>query len=330
MYLKRGVMYLVLLLMLIVPVLAQEEPNVILTLVDATSNEPIENMFIDITLNTEKFQYYLNEDETLKLNLENGDYNFKVLVTDQKTEGYDYYGEDYLQVGSSLIKIIYLYPVGSLNGFIKDKLDNVISEAELKFECNKAIQIDYPHKADHFGSFSLDYVPIGNCKVYGSFENNIGVKEIEVKKGDNNYVKIKLDQVLVFSKKTNELPLTLLSILAVLIFILLLFKKRIAKTVKSINKNQKQQTKEVSEKKQNLGQRGKDLFQTLRVNEKKIVEFLTQHSGSTYLSKIHHKTGISKSSLFRNLESLERKNIVETAREGKIRKVKLTDWFLEK
>jgi hypothetical protein len=182
MYLKKGIVYLVLILILAIPILAQEETNVILTLVDATSNEPIENTFIEITLNTEKSQYYLNNDETLKLSLEEGNYNFKVLVNDQNTEGYDYYGEDYLQVESSLIKIIYLYPVGSLNGFVKDKLDNVISEAELKFECNKAIKIDYPKKADHFGSFSLDYVPIGECKVYGSFENNMGVEEIEINK----------------------------------------------------------------------------------------------------------------------------------------------------
>jgi len=323
---KKGVLYLVLILILVTPVLAQE-PNVILTLVDALSKEPIGNMFVEVSLNDEKTQHYLNEDETLKLSLAEDDYTLKLLVNNQATEGYDYYGEDYLQVKNNFIKVIYLYPVGSLNGFVKDKLDNVISEAELKFECNRAIQIDYPKKADHFGSFSLDYLPIGNCKVYGSFDNKLGIIETEIKMGDNTYLEIKLDQVLVLPKKTNYFPLVILSILIVLTLVLFFFKK---KTTKNRNKEQKHQTKENSEAKQNLGRRGKDLYKTLRINEKKIVDFLTHHSGSIYLSKIHYKTGISKGSLFRNLESLERKNIVETVREGKIRKVKLTSWFLEK
>ena len=90
--------------------------------------------------------------------------------------------------------------------------------------------------------------------------------------------------------------------------------------------------KEIKEIKslEDLGQRGKDIFKTLRKNEKAIIEFLVEEKESVYFSKIHYKTGLSKGSLSRNIKSLEDKNIIKTFKEGKIRKIMLSEWFLEK
>ena len=81
---------------------------------------------------------------------------------------------------------------------------------------------------------------------------------------------------------------------------------------------------------EDLGKREKDIFKTLRDNEKKVVEFLIEQKEPVYFSKIHYKTGLSKGSLFRNLRSLENKDIDKTIKEGKVRKVSLSDWFLGK
>lgn len=249
-----------------------------------------------------------------------------------------------------MIKVIYLYPVGGLNGFVKDKLDTAIAEADLKFDCSKNFNPGFPERADRFGSFSLDYVPVGNCTIYGSYEESLGVEEIEIKQGTKNFVEIKLDGALIMPRKDSFLP-----VLSVIIMILLLsgaliyyFKTKIKpptkkgkqeeKEIKVLKKGKQEEKeikvlkKEIEEIKslEDLGKREKDIFKTLRDNEKRIVEFLVQQKGPVYFSKIHYKTGLSKSSLFRNLRSLENKNIVKTSREGKIRKIELSPWFLGK
>jgi len=324
-------------ILLIIPlVLAQEDsPNIILTFVDAISKEPIEETYVKLDLNGETSNYYLEKEETLRLNLVQGNYHLKILINDPNTEGNDYYGEVYLPVKNNLVKVIYLYPGGSLSGFVKDKLDTVISNANLKFECNKVISIDYPTKADKFGSFSLDYVPEGRCKVYGSYSNSIGIEEINIQQGERTNINIKLDNVLITpEKKDYSIMIIALFIptLLILILLIVMFRSKIKTLIKKEKKedrDNKELPKEKEEGRQDLGQRGKDILKTLRDNEKKIVEFLLNQEEPTHLSKIHYKTGISKGALFRNLESLEKKNIIESIREGKVRKAKLSAWFLE-
>tara|TARA_Y100000310_G_C20679123_1_gene814846 strand:+ start:130 stop:1119 length:990 start_codon:yes stop_codon:yes gene_type:complete len=311
-------------------VLAEDTPTVFLTLVDAVSKEIIGNVYVQLKVDNKITNYYLQKDENLKLNLKKGEYDITFLINDPKTSGNDYYGRTIISVEEKVIKTIFLYPVGSLGGFVKDKLDNVISYADLKFECNNVFKVDYPKQTDNFGSFSLEYIPIGKCKILGNFNQALGSKELEIKKGSKNNVDINLNQIIISGKNQLIYIYYLIFSVLFLIFFLVLFKSR--KKIKYLLKKEKKEEKEIKELKKELelGQRGKDIYQTLRGNEKKIVEFLLNQKEPIYLSKIHYKTGISKGSLFRNLESLEKKNIVETIREGKVRKTKLSAWFLGK
>ena len=322
-------------LLLIPVILAQSEPpNVILTFVDAVSKESISDVYVQIDLNGQTANYFLEKEETLKLKLDAGEYRLKVLIDNPTTEGYDYHGETFLTVKNNLIKVVYLYPVGSLSGFVKDKLDTVVARADLSFDCNKALDIDFPKISDKFGSFSLDYVPAGTCKIYASYKENLGVEEIEIKQGEQNFVSIKLDAVLISSMNTNY------SSLGILVAALLLAASLIyyfTKKNKRLEIKEKKEEKEIKGLKEeikeiesldDLGRRENDIFKTLRDNEKKVIEFLIAQKEPVYFSKIHYKTGLSKGSLFRNLRSLERKNLIKTIKEGKARKVKLSDWFL--
>ena len=81
---------------------------------------------------------------------------------------------------------------------------------------------------------------------------------------------------------------------------------------------------------EHLEQRGKDLFKMFRKNEQAIVKFLIEQKEPVYFSKIHYNTGLSKGSLSRNIKSLEDKGIIKTFNEGRIRKIQLSGWFLEK
>lgn len=327
---------LIIFLLFIPIVLAQNETaNVVLTFVDVISKEIISDAFVKLEVDGKISDYYFGKEETLKIQLKEGDYHLKFLINNPQTSGYDYYGVRDISVKDNQVQIIYLYPEGSLSGSVKDKIGTVISRADLKFDCNTAVNVNYPEKTDKFGSFSLDYVPIGICRVYGSFEDGLGTQEIEIKPGVKNFVEIKLDKAVVNPSKNNYFFLEIT--FAVLIVFILLFSFR--KKIKALTEKEKQEEKEVKvlkneikeiESLENLGQRGKDIFKTLRKNEKAIVGFLVEQKEPIYFSKIHYKTGLSKGSLSRNIKSLENKNIINTFKEGKIRKIKLSVWFLEK
>ena len=332
--LKRVCMVVFLLMLPLV--VAQGDSNLVISFVDVISKEIVSDSFVKLEVDGKISNYYLGKEETLRLKLKDGDYYLKFLINNPLTKGYDYLGVKDISITDNQVQIIYLYPGGSLSGSVKDKVSTVISEADLKFDCNKAVNIDYPEKTDKFGSFSLDYVPIGICKVYGSFEGDLGTQEIEIKPGVKNFIEINLDQTVASPNKNNLLFFGII-IFAVLIIFILLFSFR--KKIKALNKKEKQEEKEVKVLKkeikeikslEDLGQRGKDIFKTLRKNEKAIIEFLVEEKESVYFSKIHYKTGLSKGSLSRNIKSLEDKNIIKTFKEGKIRKIMLSEWFLEK
>ena len=326
--------------LLIIPLgLAQiETANVVLTFVDAVSKEAISDVYVNIDLNGETTSYFLEKDQTLKLKLGSGEYHLKILINDPATKGYDYYGETLLPIENNAVKVIYLYPVGSLNGFVKDKLDTAIAEADLNFDCNKAFNVNFPKNSDKFGSFSLDYVPVGNCKVYGSYKESLGIEEIEIKQGAKNFIDFKLDAVLIPPKSKNYsfFGFGLLIIILLVIGVVIYYFTRKTKTLEKKEQKEEKEIKELKEEIkevksfEDLSKREKDIFKTLRDNEKKVVEFLIEQKEPVYFSKIHFKTGLSKGSLFRNLRSLENKNIVVTTKEGKVRKVRLSDWFLGK
>lgn len=71
------------------------------------------------------------------------------------------------------------------------------------------------------------------------------------------------------------------------------------------------------------------MFETLKDKEKEIIEFIVESKGKTTQAKIYHETGIPKASLFRYIQALTMKNIIEVKKIGKVKKIKFSDWFLE-
>ena len=328
------IFFIAVLLFFPLPVIAEEMPNTFLTLVDVVSKEHIDEVYAKVELNGQVSNYYLEKKENLKLFINQGTYHINILVNNPQTETYDYYGEASFSVGDSLVKVLYLYPIGSINGFVKDKLNNTIAGAGLKFECNNIFPVEFPSKTDKYGSFSIDAVPVGKCSVRSSHAGSIGVKEIEVEKGRKGDVEIQLDHILIAlpsSKSNDYLAVLFVFILLIVVGLIIYWKKLMKKGRKEREAKEEVKWKEkVKEENNKLGQRGKDILKTLRENEKKIIEFLLEHKHPAHLSKIHYKTGISKGSVFRNLRSLEHKKLIETFNEGRVRKAKLTEWFMEK
>ena len=72
------------------------------------------------------------------------------------------------------------------------------------------------------------------------------------------------------------------------------------------------------------------VIKTLNEKEAAIVGLLLSNENKTELqSRIRHELGIPRTTLSRLLQSLEKKKIITIAKQGKIVKIKLTDWILE-
>ena len=126
------------------------EVNIILK--DLTTNKPLTDLFVTYNIDGITSTIYLDTTSTtsaITLLLKKGTHNIEIRADDKNTPVIDYYGTQKFDVefdaeveeveGSAESKtttlFVSLYPVGLLRGFVKDKLDNIIPYADLKFEC---------------------------------------------------------------------------------------------------------------------------------------------------------------------------------------------------
>jgi len=76
--------------------------------------------------------------------------------------------------------------------------------------------------------------------------------------------------------------------------------------------------------------RALDVISTLPEREAAVVNHLLDNKGRDTQSRIRKKLLIPKTSLFRIIASLEKKNVVNAVKDGKAVKVSFTDWFKSK
>lgn len=234
-----------------------------------------------------------------------------------------YYGEDSVVVTEDSVSpaALYLEKVGSVSGFVKDDLDNVVPDAELKFECAVCGEFDLPTKSDSFGSFRVDILPVGGYVVYASSEGYLGYSEITVTQGNLESVNIALEMKVKGKDKTFSLGYVLgVALIALLV----------AAGVMYYFLSSKNSVEKVKKPKKVKKGRCDDILPTLGTNEKEIVNFLMCNENKSTQASLRHNTGIPRTSLSRCLKSLERRNVVQIKARGKQRDVALTAWFLGK
>ncbi|MBU0615344.1 MAG: winged helix-turn-helix transcriptional regulator [Nanoarchaeota archaeon] len=310
----KEVIYLI--IAIVVMPLAFADANVLLTLKDVTDFDNINGVVVKTTINDKVSNLYIPKDDILKLELDDGTYIISLLIDDLDTPGMDYYGMQEVIVKDTIIQRFLVFPVGSLNGMVKDQLDNVIPNAKIKFECSKDIDIDYPEYTDNFGTFNVE-APEGICTVYARSGTKVAAGQITIEKGQMSEVDLKIQKSYF---PTVEL-VAVLVIVCMIVLAIISIKKRKVKTKDKIKQ-------EIQKGKIKLGKRAKDIIETLRDREKDIVNLLIENGGMTQ-AKLHHETGLAKSSLFRAIQSLENKQVITTRKSGKVKHVQLSDWFLE-
>lgn len=297
---------------------------------DVDTASPIKDALIFLT-NSEIITEYIDGTGVLQFVPEQ-DVSYTFLIDYIDTPGFDYVGTLVKQQQNNA------FPVGSLVGIVKDKNNNVVDRASLQFTCQAYnIPLSYPLTTDDYGSFVVEAIPLNTCRIYAASSGYVGFTDVTMEKGAKQDVEIVLDQ-----KRATSTPSTTLSMILVIILTLLavlgyklLSEKR--KQQKEDKKGIKKETKEKIEKEvdeqsqEKTNNRLEQILPTLNNREAAIVNFLiTANNHETNQAVIRHNTSIPRTSLARTVTVLQQKNIVEIRTVGKVVKVKLTKWVLEK
>ncbi len=306
-------------LLIVHGVVSAAETTVSLELFDLNTQKPINNVLTTITLSSGgkeivQFSKYVASN-VLTIKAEEGRYEVTLRADDLETEGKDYFLKDDLEVGASSSSKVYLYNTGSISGTVIDELSNLISNADLKFECAAEYGEQRPLKTDKYGSFSLQYAPVGRCKITAYRNNMVGAEMITLERGQSSDLVIRLEQK---TASRNLLPYAIGMVVFVVLVVVILKRSKMPKSIST------------EEKKASITHRTRDIIETLREKERQVVQVILDSGNESTQARIKSATGIPKTSLSRILEGLSAKKILEVEIHGKLKKVRLTTWFLGK
>jgi uncharacterized membrane protein len=287
---------------------------------------------------TEVYNKYVPEDESITLSLTEEPELIEITVDLMDTQGFDYYNVVYastLTTEQDQVNLILLNPSSSLRGVVKDSLDNIVSNAKLKFECANLNPTTYvPDTTDEFGSFFIEAMPTGECKIHATSGNSVGSTTVNLEQGDLQDIEIRLDNSVILEDNSNNTLFSLIALLLILIITIgtyvFLKSRKLSKQIQKTTETQQQTTKQTTNLVQKQSKRLDSIIKTLNQKESSIITLLKDRETNTELqSRIRHELGIPRTTLSRLLQSLEKKKIITLSKQGKIVKIKLTDWILE-
>lgn len=335
---NKIVLLLLLGVLLISGASAQEDHKLQITLKEAASNKEVNNVLVNIVIinketGNERMVSSFVQQNPITMSLPQGEYVLIFKIDSLQTPGKDYYGELEAPLEDDVIKEAIVFPVGSLDGIVLDQLDNLVSKAILKISCNKEYGEKAPTTTDKVGSFQMAYAPIGECLITATSHNAVGTQRITVEKGMAKHLEIKLNKPVIAQASPYVLILIIIMVVAGGSIVFFLF-KRYKKGRMHTAKEEKELgilAKGVEQpKEKHLGKRTQDVLNTLNEREKRVVTFLLEQNHQSTQAKIRYETGIPKTSLVRIFTSLQNKKVITIESIGKVKKIKLTDWFLEK
>ena len=319
-------------------VLAQEEYTLRVTLEQADSNKEVKNVLTAITIldrekNTEKTISTFVRNNPAILSLPKGTYHLTWRIDDLQTPGKDFYGEQEIVLDKNVDKEVMLFPVGSVKGVVYDKLNNLVSKAALKVECSRDYGEKSPLQTDKVGSFALVYAPIGECTLTATAHDAAGTTKITIDQGSSQNIEIRLDKPVIGEQNNGAALIVILFIILVLAGIALLIwkpwkQKQHAHHATVHHPEAEEKPEEIQQQK--MGKRTTDILNTLNEKEKKVVQFLLDNHEESTQAKIRYGTAIPKTSLARIFVGLQNKRIITIESFGKLKKIKLTVWFLER
>lgn len=322
--------FVILLLLLMPFVVAQQNPLTITIIsIDGTN---MVNVPVDYRLELGDEQPLTGRavtDNTNSFNIEvePGFYKLTLGVDMAETQGFDYYGSTNFYSNKSMD--VDVFPVGSLRVVVVDKNEVPVDKAYVRIDCSATYGEQGYFRTDELGIVSLSFIPTEECTLRAAMEDSVTAKNIQIERGVHREETLLLED---FSQKENNLSWPIITT------IILVLIAGAAYWYFGKDKNNEEINEEIVRevKKKDYSSGKKDIIRTLKGREKKIVEFILENKekeGEDYMPKqadIVYGTGIPKTSMARILKSLEGKDILETKKVGKLKKIDFTDWFNEK
>jgi len=314
---------------------------------DYSTSEPILEGSVDIVAyqddKKETFSFLLNNSSQVELNLSKaGAWNFEIMIDQVGTPGNDYFVRHYSEIEERITsQRIFLFRVGSVRGRVEDINKNLVSDALVRIECEENRFIKISLNTDFFGTFEAENIPAGSCVAYASFQDAIGIEEFSLTKGEIKSIVVKLDRKVMSTKimirRFAIWGLISLGGLSVLLFVMIRAKKSHAGKKASKESYEKGQKKtennnldrghtlieidhsfddethpdnNKNEEKKIVPSKLKQVMETLKENEKQVVQYFISNNMEAKLSKVRFTLKIPKTTFFRIIKSLKDKKIL--------------------
>ncbi len=350
-------------LLLLVPYVAAQEGSgssiiIHFEMLDADSNTllepfPVTLQIIDLGTNKKTFiTRFPDQLGRINYDFKRGDYEVFLRVDIDSTPEVDFLGSTSLNLtgGDPSIVPVLMYPVGTVDGqVVSSEEGDLVSHANLKFTCSRDIKGIVPNETDSFGFFETDSLPAGNCKAYASFGNDIGVADFEVRRGGRETLNIVLDRSRFIPQNSSISIFVLLVLAAGVVYYLFrdratseairkAIKKEVKKEIKEkvklepkqADKSQSQDTLVEEKQEKGLNPRARDVMETLNGKERDIVNYLLANQNKATQATIRRELGVPKTTISRIFQSLENKKVISIKKDGKVKNLELTAWFLGK
>ena len=298
---------------------ADSSGNLTLTIKDVDTGSLITNahirMFLTQNGNTLDTLRFVGEDGKMQLQLSPGLWDITLKLDITSTVGKDYFSRLSVIVNGNTTDTAFMQPVGSLMGEVYDSSNSLVPGATIKFECQGDYGVTGDMTSDQFGSFSAEWLPIGSCKVSALKGERVGSQTVQIAQGQLSEARLMLEQKVITEPDYSRLIIiVVIVVIAAAVFFFL--RKRSRPIVI-------EESKEITPDKHM-----NDILSALDETEKSIMENLLQMGGKSLQSKIGRELSLPKSSLSRAIGGLEARNIVKTEKLGRIKRVELSEWFL--
>jgi hypothetical protein len=261
---------------------------------------------------------FVGDNGIMSLQLPSATWSVTLRLDITDTPGKDYYSQFQSILTGDANLTAFMQPVGSLSGDVVDASNNLVPNSEVKFECGGDYGETESLSTDQFGSFSADWLPIGSCKVSAINGKKVGSSTVAINQGQVSSVTVSLEkEVASLVDDYSWLLLLFVFVLAaVAIFMFMKYKSR------------EKELPEPEAKEIKPDGHMRDVIQALDENERKIVEFLMAKGGESLQNRMTRELAWPKSSMSRALGGLEARNIIKTEKLGRVKRVELSEWFL--
>ena len=162
---KKVLVFAILILCTLPLIYADNHSTILLTFKDISNDKHISDVVVHGSTDGYQKNQYLGAEDIFSWELDPGQYTLTLQADNPLTSGKDYFKVEPIHFDERLVDVVYLYPVGTLRGMVKDTFENIVGNAELRFECTTSFGTDFPQYTTKFGSFEVKEILLMESKL---------------------------------------------------------------------------------------------------------------------------------------------------------------------